>query len=106
MNNNFLTELTKSIISINDLSGNIIAYTNVEIKEFTDDKSPYKNYKSIGCFIDGKKISIRNKKVTYRCSCGAINTIFFKKFIIKTRLCCPQCKELDVTKRRNHSLFF
>ena len=106
MINDILNILTNAVISISDLNGNVINYKKIEIKNFINKNAPNKNTLSIGCFVDGKQLSIKTKKVTYKCSCGEINTILLKRYVLKPRLCCPKCKEKDETKRKNHSLFF
>lgn len=105
MNNKLLADLSNAILSVKDLKGNNINYNEIKIESYIDEKSPYKNDYNVGCFVDGKKLSVRDKKVTYLCSCGCINTIYLKKYIIKTRLVCQHCRE-DEEKRYNHSLFF
>ena len=98
-------ELTNAILSIEDLNGRKVEYNKVEIKNYIDEKSPYLNEINVGCFVDDKKLSVRDKKVTYKCACGYVSTIYLKKYLIKPRLVCNHCRE-DEEKRKNHSLFF
>ena len=105
MNKNIIEQLKKSIVNIYDEFDNIIEWSNLELILRENDNKIHSLQESIEVYLDNTKITIRNKKVLYKCSCGAENKIFLKKFLNKDRLRCNKCRE-DEEKRMYHSLFF
>ena len=105
MNKNIIEILQESIDSIYDEFDNIIEYSKLELILKKNEDKIHSLSESIEVYLDGKKITTRNKKVLYKCSCGAENKIFLKKFLDKDRLRCNKCRE-DFEKRMYHSLFF
>lgn len=86
-----LEKLSNSITSVFNADGIEILFTNAELKYnigyWTHGKT------TLSLFLDGKKCQVKGTKVTYKCSCGRINTILLKKFLRKTKLACVHCAE-------------
>ena len=86
-----LKKLSNSIASVLNADGIEILFTNAELKYnigyWTQGKT------TLSLFLDGKKCQVKGTKVTYKCSCGRINTILLKKFLTKTKLACVHCAE-------------
>ena len=86
-----LKKLSNSITSVLNADGIEILFTKAELKYnigfWTQGKE------TLSLFLDGKKCQIKGTKITYKCSCGRVNTILLKKFLVKKKISCPHCAE-------------
>lgn len=93
-------KLEKSIIYVIS-NNNEILKGKFEIKKIN-----YNNRRIISLFINGERLSNRNNKIYYKCpTCGEEIVILLKRFLSKKSLLCRICKEYDINKRNNQSLF-
>lgn len=99
-----LEELTKNIIAIYDAENNPIIYHTVRLCIIPNNQRNSHNT-SIRVLLDETPISLKGKKVKYKCSCGIENTILLKKYVTKRRLKCVHCSN-DEEKSKNHSLYW
>ena len=101
LNEETLKKLSNSITNIIDAEGKQISFINAELKYnlgyWTQGKE------TLSLFLDGVKCQVTNTKVSYKCSCGQLNTILLKKFLLKTKLSCAHCSETK-EKREHHSM--
>jgi len=99
--NSFIDLLGKSVIKVESLDGNNHYYPPFSLRNF---KNKYSNLEgnSLILFNGEEPLKSRKNKVTYKCSCGNIKTIFLSKFLIKTVLRCGKCMETE-EKRKKHS---
>lgn len=89
-----------AIINVYDSKGKEIKFEKLEIKNYCSKYSSSHNVRP-SLFVDGVFISTKKTRVTYKCSCGEINTILLYKYLLKDRLKCHSCRE-DEEKRKWH----
>jgi len=93
-------KLEKSIIYVIS-NNNEILKGEFEVKNIN-----YNNRKITSLFMNGDRLSNRNSKIFYKCpTCGNEIVILLKRFLSKKSLFCRVCKEGDINKRYEQSLF-
>ena len=97
----FFVLLEKSIIEVYNNDSVIIKKESLKLLEY---KNKYSNLdvSSLTLFNNETPLNSKLYKVKYECLCGNINNIHLKKFLSKTTLVCPKCKENE-DKRKKHS---
>lgn len=96
--NKFIDILEKSILNVFNEDGSKIEYNTLEIKDYKSKYSSSGKAKRT-LFLDGIPYTGNRKiKVQYQCSCGCIQTILLKKFMLKEVLNCRVCVEHDANK--------
>lgn len=94
-----LKQLSNSIVRVLDAENIEILYNKAEIKPHLFKYSSTHKQKPT-LFLDDKPYSSRNKfRITYRCSCGTLNTILLEKFLLKKKLSCHNCSQTEELKR-------
>lgn len=88
-------ELASRILKIFDKFGNEIPFNTVEFRDY---KSKYSSTgkDAMTIFIDGIPTSNMDKKkyrVDFQCSCGNIQNVLLKKYMVKEKISCTVCKE-------------
>ena len=99
MNEELLKTLSNSIVSVLDTNNVEILYNKAEIKPYLFKfSSTHKEKPTL--FLDNKPYSSKNKfKITYKCSCGTLNTILLEKFLLKEKLSCHKCSQTEELKK-------
>jgi len=100
-NKMFFDLLEKSIISVENISTNVVFNENFKIGLY---KNKFSNldYGSITLFMNNKPLKSKDFKINYICECGNHNKIHLVKFLKKKYFRCVKCRETE-EKRKNHS---
>lgn len=97
----FFDLLEKSIIEVIDRDGGVIKKDTLKLIEY---RNKYSNLQtpSLTLFHGETPLKTSLFKIKYECSCGNVNIIHLKKFLNKSTLICPKCRETE-EKRKRHS---
>ena len=97
----FFDLLEKSIIEVYNNDGVIIKKESLKLLKY---KNKYSNLdvSSLTLFDNETPLNSKLYKVKYECLCGNVSDIHLKKFLSKTTLVCPKCRENE-GKRKRHS---
>ena len=94
-----LKELSDSIVRVLDAENIEIMYNKAEIKPHLFKYSSTHKQKPT-LFLDDKPYSSKTKfKITYKCKCGAVNTILLEKFLVKKKLSCCKCSQTEELRK-------
>ena len=94
-----LKELSDSIVRVLDAENIEILYNKAEIKPHLFKYSSTHKQKPT-LFLDDKPYSSKKKfKITYKCKCGAVNTILLQKFLVKKKLSCCKCSQTEELRK-------